>query len=140
MEISRITVENSRYLTDFLSNNISTFFRYYTKRDISVIKDHLVTYIGIVKGNPVAYGHIDYSKDENKYWLGICLLEEYQGKGYGKQMMNSLIDIFNTTNIDTLYLTVDKNNSKAISMYKKYFFSIIAEGESYYMMCLNKIK
>ena len=88
----------------------------------------------------MAYGHIDYSKDENKYWLGICLLEEYQGKGYGKQMMNALIDIFNNTDIDTLYLTVDKENSKAISMYKKYSFNIIDEEESYYIMCLNKIE
>ena len=141
MEIIKITTENCAHLTDFLNNNISSYFRYYTKRDISVIKDHLVTYIGIIQNKPVAYGHIDYSKDENKYWLGICLLEEYQGKGYGKQIMNKLIDTFNNSiNIDRLYLTVDKDNTKAISMYKNYLFSIIAEGESYYMMCLNKIK
>lgn len=141
MEIVKITIDNTTYLTDFLNNNISSYFRYYTNRDISVIKDHLVTYIGIIQNKTVAYGHIDYSKDENKYWLGICLLEEYQGKGYGKQIMNTLINTFNNSiNIDRLYLTVDKDNSKAISMYKNYFFSIIAEGESYYMMCLNKIK
>jgi len=138
MEIVKITRENIVYLSDFLNNNISTFFRYYTKRDISVIKDHLVTYIGTIQGKAVAYGHIDYSKDENKYWLGICLLEEYQGKGFGKQMMNTLIDTFNKTDINTLYLTVDKDNTKAISMYKKYLFSIISEGKTYYMMCLNK--
>jgi ribosomal protein S18 acetylase RimI-like enzyme len=139
MEILKITIENSRYLTDFLNNNISSYFRYYNKRDITVIKDHFLTCIGTIQDKPVAYGHIDYSKDENKYWLGICLLDEFQGKGYGKQMMNALIDIFNnSTHIDTLYLTVDKDNTKAISMYKKYLFSIIAEGESYYMMCLNK--
>lgn len=141
MEIIKITIDNTTHLTDFLNNNISSYFRYYTKREISVIKDHLVTYIGIIQNKPVAYGHIDYSKDENKYWLGICLLEEYQGKGYGKQIMNKLIDTFNNSiNIDRLYLTVDKDNTKAISMYKNYLFSNIAEGESYYMMCLNKIK
>ena len=140
MEIVKITKDNLVYLTDFLKNKISDYFRYYTKRDTNVINNHLVTYIGTIQKKPMAYGHIDYSKDENKYWLGICLLEEYQGNGYGKQMMNSLIDIFNSTNIDTLYLTVDKDNSKAISMYKKYLFTIIAEGGSNYMMCLNKIK
>ena len=140
MEIVKITKENLVYLTDFLKNKISSYFRYYTKRDISVIKDHLVTYIGIIQNKPVAYGHIDYSKDENKYWLGICLLEGYQGKGYGKQIMNKLIDTFNNTDIDTLYLTVDKDNTIAISMYKKYSFNIIDEEESYYIMCLNKIE
>ena len=140
MEIVKITKENLVYLTDFLKNKISDYFRYYTKRDTNAINNHTVTYIGIIQNKPVAYGHIDYSKDENKYWLGICLLEGYQGKGYGKQIMNKLIDTFNNTDIDTLYLTVDKENSKAISMYKKYSFNIIDEEESYYLMCLNKIE
>jgi ribosomal protein S18 acetylase RimI-like enzyme len=140
MEIIRVNTENVVYLTDFLKNKISNYFRYYTKRDTSIIINHTVTFIGSIQDKPMAYGHIDYSKDENKYWLGICLLEEYQGKGYGKQMMNALIDIFNNKDIDTLYLTVDKDNSKAVSMYTKYSFNIIDEGESYYIMCLNKIK
>jgi len=140
MEIVKITKDNLVYLTDFLKNKISDYFRYYTKRDTNVINNHIVTYIGTIQNKPMAYGHIDYSKDENKYWLGICLLEEYQGKGYGKQMMNALINIFNNTDIDTLYLTVDKENSKAISMYSRYSFNIIAEGESYYMMCLKRKK
>ena len=54
--------------------------------------------------------------------------------------MNKLIDTFNNTDIDTLYLTVDKDNTIAISMYKKYSFNIIDEEESYYIMCLNKIE
>ena len=140
MEIVKITKENLVYLTDFLKNKISDYFRYYTKRDTNAINNHTVTYIGIIQNKPVAYGHIDYSKDENKYWLGICLLEGYQGKGYGKQIMNKLIDTFNNTDIDTLYLTVDKDNTIAISMYKKYSFNIIDEEESYYIMCLNKIE
>ena len=140
MEIVKITKENLVYLTDFLKNKISDYFRYYTKRDTNAINNHTVTYIGIIQNKPVAYGHIDYSKDENKYWLGICLLEGYQGKGYGKQIMNKLIDTFNNTDIDTLYLTVDKDNTIAISMYKKYSFNIIDEEESYYLMCLNKIE
>lgn len=140
MEIVKITKENLVYLTDFLKNKISDYFRYYTKRDTNAINNHTVTLIGNIQYKPMAYGHIDYSKDENKYWLGICLLEEYQGKGYGKQMMNALIDIFKNTDIDTLYLTVDKDNTIAISMYKKYSFNIIDEEESYYIMCLNKIE
>ena len=140
MEIVKITKENLVYLTDFLKNKISDYFRYYTKRDTNAINNHTVTFIGIIQNKPVAYGHIDYSKDENKYWLGICLLEGYQGKGYGKQIMNKLIDTFNNTDIDTLYLTVDKDNTIAISMYKKYSFNIIDEEESYYIMCLNKIE
>ena len=140
MEIVKITKENLVYLTDFLKNKISDYFRYYTKRDTNAINNHTVTFIGNIQYKPMAYGHIDYSKDENKYWLGICLLEGYQGKGYGKQIMNKLIDTFNNTDIDTLYLTVDKDNTIAISMYKKYSFNIIDEEESYYIMCLNKIE
>ena len=31
MEIVKITIDNTTYLTDFLKNDISNYFRYYTK-------------------------------------------------------------------------------------------------------------
>ena len=141
MKIVQINSVNLHYLHTFCGNIMPPQFRYFnTRKPVDAVSNHVITLIGLINDTPIAYGHIDYSKDENKDWLGICLLEGYQGKGYGKQIMNKLIDTFNNTDIDTLYLTVDKDNTIAISMYKKYSFNIIDEEESYYIMCLNKIE
>jgi RimJ/RimL family protein N-acetyltransferase len=111
MEIIKITNNNLHYLQDFIKNKLSKNFRYFDKRNISVFNDHFTTLVGIINNKPIAYGHIDFSKGENMYWLGICILDDYHGKGYGKQMMDKLIEIFNNSNnINKLYLTVDKDN------------------------------
>lgn len=140
MEIIKITSnKNIDILQEFLKNKLSDNFRYFNKRDISVIDNHLITLIGTVNNKPIAYGHIDYSKEDNMYWLGICILDDYHGKGYGKQIMNELINKFKESIfISKLYLTVDKNNTVAIKLYEKYLFNIYDETETYYKMCLNK--
>ena len=79
---------------------------------------------------PVGYAHIDY--DDNKYWFGVCILENYQGKGYGKKIMEYIFNDERIKNIDNIYLTVDKINYIAISLYKKYNFYIIEERHLFY--------
>jgi ribosomal protein S18 acetylase RimI-like enzyme len=138
MEIHYIKNTNINLLKNFLNNKLSNSFRYYNKRNISIIENHLITIIGLdINLLSIAYGHIDYCSNENIYWLGICILEEYKGKGYGNDIMNKLIEKFKEKNISNkLYLTVDKDNQKAINLYKKFNFNIIEEKETYYKMLL----
>ena len=96
----------------------------------------IITLILIDDNLPVGYAHIDY--DDNKYWFGVCILENYQGKGYGKKIMEYIFNDERIKNIDNIYLTVDKINYIAISLYKKYNFYIVEEKDTYFMMCLNK--
>jgi ribosomal protein S18 acetylase RimI-like enzyme len=136
MNILEINQENIYYLEDFIKKPLSNNFRYFQKRDINCTKNHLVTLIGLINNEPIAYGHIDYSQEENKYWLGICVLNDYQGKGYGKQIMQELINKSETKKIIELYLSVDKNNN-AIYLYKKFDFKIIDEKPNLYFMKKN---
>jgi ribosomal protein S18 acetylase RimI-like enzyme len=98
---------------------ISQHFRYYQSRPISIINNHILTLIGLENNKPIAYGHIDFEKYN---WLGICVLDGYQGKGYGKQIMDSLIDYADKNKLD-LRLSVDTDNLHAIHLYKKYNFN-----------------
>ena len=93
------------------------FFRYFQTRDPRTVfeKQHIYTIVGIENNNVVAYGHIDY---ETKYWFGICVLNSYQGKGYGKQILNSILDFADRKSIQ-LSLSVDVDNTVAIELYKK---------------------
>jgi len=137
MNILKIKNENIHHLEDFIKNQLPNHFRYFQKRDITCINNHLITLIGLINDKPIAYGHIDYSKDENKNWLGICILDKYQGKGYGKAIMTELINLSNIVNVNELYLSVDKDNIKAIELYKKFGFKIYEEFTNHYVMKKN---
>ena len=131
--IIEITEKNTVLLFNFIKNNtLPNTFRYFNRRSINVINNHLLTLILVDKELPVGYAHIDF--DHNKYWLGICILENYQGNGYGKKIMEYIFNNEKIKNIDNIYLTVDKLNIIAINLYKKFKFNIIDENESYYTM------
>ena len=136
--IIEITENNNYLLNEFLNNSIPGTFRYFNKRSVNVISNHLITLILTDNNLPFCYAHINY--DDNKYWLGICILENYQGKGYGKKIMEYIFNHEKIKNIDKIYLTVDKINDIAIRLYKKYNFYIIEERDSYFMMCFSKLK
>ena len=132
-KIIEINDDNIIILEKFIEDNIFPItFRYFSKRSIDCVKNHLITLIFQYNNIPIGYAHIDF--DGNKYWFGICILENYQSKGYGKMMMNYLFNHEKIKNIEDIYLTVDKINQKAIELYKKYNFVIIEEFEYYFLM------
>ena len=135
VEINEI---NNYLIKDFLNNSIPSTFRYFNKRTINVIKNHIITIILIVDNLPVGYAHIDY--DDDKYWFGICILDKYQGKGYGKKMMEYIFNSEKIKTIDEIYLTVDKINTIAIKLYTKFNFYNIDEKDYYFTMCYSKLK
>ena len=131
--IVEITENNNNLLQDFISNNkLPNTFRYFNKRTIDVIKNHLITIILLDNELPVGYAHIDF--DDNKYWFGICILENYQGMGNGKKMIEYIFNNEKIKNIENIYLTVDKININAINLYKKFKFNTIEEHSFYLLM------
>lgn len=130
--IIEINENNNYLLKEFLNNILPNTFRYFNKRTIDVIQNHYITLLLLHELKPVGYAHIDY--DDNKYWFGICILDEYQGKGYGKKMMEYIFNHEKIRNIDKIYLTVDKINTIAIKLYTKFNFYNIDEKDSYFTM------
>lgn len=130
-----INQQNIYILKSFLENPISDSFRYFKNRSLDVIQSHVSTLILEYENKYIGYGHIDC--DSIKNWIGICILEEYQGKGFGKLILNRLIEIANVKSIKQLYLSVDKNNIKAFTLYEKMGFEIIQDGKDKYFMMKN---
>lgn len=98
--------------------NSSKHFRYFSKRQPEVIKNHLATLIGVSEeGYPIAYGHLD--PEGTKVWLGICVAESCCGKGLGKQMMNALLEEAQKLGIKEIFLSVDEDNPNAVKLYEK---------------------
>jgi ribosomal protein S18 acetylase RimI-like enzyme len=135
--ILEIKQHNKELLDTFIVNNIfPNTFRYFNKRTSDIISYHLITLLLMDNETPVGYAHIDFDCD--KHWFGICILDKYQGKGYGKMMMQYIFNNEKVKNIDKIYLTVDKVNNVAIKLYEKYDFNIINEKNTYFTMVKNK--
>jgi ribosomal protein S18 acetylase RimI-like enzyme len=108
-------------------------FRYYKNRDFEVVKNHIKTILFYIDETPVCYGHID--KDENNdIWLGIMVCDNCKGLGYGDLMMDKLLEDINYT----IFLTVDRENIGAISLYLKKGFYFLEDNENYYKMSYKK--
>lgn len=127
MIVKKISKE-SKDLKIFVSNlSVSSdTFTYFKSRCFDVLDNHILTVLGYINNSPVAYGHLD--KDGNNIWLGVCVIGSEVGKGYGKKMMDFLIDSANKEKID-LKLSVKKDNKIAIKLYKNYSFNIASEDE-----------
>lgn len=117
MEVITISGENITLLHQFLTNTMPPHFRYFARRTPSdALCNHILTVVGTIEGIPVAYGHIDY---ETRYWIGLCVLPEYQRNGYGRQILQYLIHhARNHPLIDKLHLTVDVDNVGARTLYE----------------------
>jgi RimJ/RimL family protein N-acetyltransferase len=103
--------------------SLKSTFRYYDSRDESCFSNHFYHFI-LSDPNPVGYGHLDY--EDGKMWLGMCVFDDYVGKGYGKSILKILID--NRKN-HIINLTVDKDNFKAINLYLSNGFRIYKQTE-----------
>jgi len=91
MDVLKVNKYNLNLLEIFVSNlgDAALSFRYFAKRDISIVLKHEVTLLILLKGQPVAYGHLE--KEKEIIWLGLCVLPNYQQLGFGKSMMKLLM-------------------------------------------------
>lgn len=108
-----------------INNNtqLKKTFRYFDSRNENCFSDHFYHFI-LNDPQPVGYGHLDC--DSGKMWLGMCVFDDYVGKGYGKLILENLL---NNREKHILYLTVDKDNFKAINLYLQYGFKIYSQTE-----------
>ena len=73
----------------------------------------------------MAYGHLD--PDGTVVWLGICVTDDAQGKGYGALVMRDLLAAAVERGLPAIRLKVDAANQPAIQLYKKFGFVSVHE-------------
>ncbi|MEP1032784.1 GNAT family N-acetyltransferase [Ekhidna sp.] len=122
---------------NFLSNagNSLDLFRYFGKRPINVIDNHVKTLIVKKKEQVIGYGHLDPEKE--KLWLGICVAERFKGKGIGRMILEELLDSAKYLNHDEIWLSVDNDNFGAITLYEKFGFRLIESRHNIQFMKLS---
>ena len=140
MRFVQVTYPDVEQLRQFLEHAGTSLksFRYFQKRPLEVIKNHLCTFLLLDEETPVAYGHLDVTDEqtiasncdskekgfttEKTIWLGIAVADGYKGKGLGLLMMNQLISFAKLHGVKKIRLSVDNDNEAAIALYEKLGF------------------
>ena len=86
MPAHRISFGDHALLRIFLdgAGDSLTSFRYFDKRPLDAVANHVCTWLWVEDGKPLAYGHLD--NEDGITWLGIAVQEQPRGKGYVKWM------------------------------------------------------
>lgn len=120
-------------LQTFINKKQPDSFRYFKTRKTAdqVLQNHLLTLMVCTENDPIAYAHVDFENET--YWLGFCVLEPYQRKGFGKLLIEAILNRFGLGY--TLSLTVDVTNVPAIRLYSRYNFEVqrIIEDRTFFM-------
>jgi len=133
MKIIEITFDEHKHILEkFLSDlgEHQQHFRYFSTRPIKTIKNHLITLLILEGSCPVAYGHLE--REGNDLWLGVATAYGCTGKGFGGKIVDSLIAHAQRKKEYSISLTVDKDNLRAINLYKKKGFVLLNNFSSYY--------
>lgn len=134
----KIVRSNINLLSDLLDSSKEGVkgFRYFNTRHLEITHHHLISLIILENNIPAAYCHLE--EENNKIWLGVLVSDNFVGNGLGSYCVNLLINLADNLDINDIYLSVDKNNYKAISLYQKYNFKIIEEKQYLFMMKRSK--
>ncbi len=69
-------------------------------------------------------GYLDYVlQQDNRVFLSkIYLNTQVQSRGFGQELLKRVVDYAKSNKAKSVYLTVNKNNAKAISFYERHGF------------------
>lgn len=85
--------------------------------------DERVQYMALVDGTPVGMCCVSQKEKETSIF-GLGILPAYQGKGYGREMLNAILDMLIAFGPQDILLDVNSVNDKAFNLYKSSGFAV----------------
>lgn len=64
--------------------------------------------------------------------MNICVDRTFQNKGFGKQLLNKIIDWAKSESLKHIFLEVRRSNQQAIRFYEQMGFTKMGERKNYY--------
>lgn len=104
--------DNASILSSFKNNNLNYFVLFLDEKIIGYLECSIVL-------------------DEAELYE-IAIMEECQGCGYSKVLMDYFVNFCNDKKVYTIFLEVNRNNNKAISLYEKFGFVEYSVRKNYY--------
>jgi len=88
----------------------------------------------LLEGKVIGSCNLSFWGGKNPAIESVFVDPKYRNKGVGRSMINACIDECESCRKESLYLTVNVKNKKAIKLYKKLgFFSLINDGTTIWM-------
>lgn len=92
--------------------------------------DNRDQYVALLDGNPVGMASVYHEKDQ-AFLFGVGVSPQYQGKGFGKEIMNLLLSDLHRRGIENIAIEVDSTNDNAYNLYLKCGFEVEASVDYY---------
>ena len=142
---------SSEYINTINHKNTKKFILFAKEGKYKKKRSDLENYIKYLPKGDYLYGvfknkthvaNFKFQKNKKKIYIGFLTLNKYQGKGIFQKIFPKIIDKFklNFKNKNRLYLGVDQNNSRAISLYKKIGFIRLRDSKRDMFLNLMKFK
>lgn len=83
------------------------------------------------KGQIIGFALVALIADEGEIH-NIAIDSQHQKKGFGKLLLNELLQFFHQQGVKTIYLEVRESNQAAIKLYQNAGFVVIGKRKDYY--------
>ena len=75
-------------------------------------------YVAYLEAIPAGYFSLIPQRDKQVQLSKFYLLKKYRGRGYASEMFRFIVDVMRQQQLTRIWLTVNKNNSRAIAVYQ----------------------
>lgn len=129
----KIEVLDKNYVNDIHLIDKSAFHDYWTAENfLCDIATDTRCYLGLFENQKlVAYLSLNTVLDESDV-IRIAVDKEYQGKGYGKELLTYSFQYLKILGVNKIMLEVSDINDRAIGLYKSLGFKQIFVRKKYY--------
>jgi len=93
-------------------------------------------YIAILDGNFIGIVAVSFDNDEASIF-GLGISPQHQGKGYGKELLNLILEDLKKKDIQNVFIEVDSTNKNAFNLYLKCGFEVETSYDYYRKSIVN---
>lgn len=97
-----------------------------------------VTYTATDGSTPVGMLRVNYVREDIAFIYNFCVLPDYQGKGYGREILASAVGQLQRQALSEIRISVVTGNKRALHLYRSAGFAVSAESR-YYVISMQDL-
>ncbi|MBU3091827.1 GNAT family N-acetyltransferase [Clostridium sp. CM028] len=94
------------------------------------VDDNFISYMAELNGEIIGKIHICINDNEG-FIYGVGVIPDFRRKGYGREILNSALNILNNKNVDNIFIEVSRSNKNALGLYESCGFEEISVMDYY---------
>lgn len=116
----------------YIEQSVFSYHWTYPNFQSSVAQENLGCVLRNAAGKMLGY-FVAMDVVDELHLLKIAVAQEYQGKGYGRLLMDRVIGLARELKMDSMLLEVRPSNESAVAMYRNTGFKTIGVRKGYYV-------